>query len=138
MPSAGMGFKHYLPKLYGVLVPMKYMYTHTLFVYCAGGAPGAIPERIFVSAGTQVKAFTKKGKQFLSFDSNLAEPIRNMYAYACVCVCVCVCLCALHALSYIATCSSRLPCTTCMLAYFLLSHWVCLLFVLLKSQSTRV
>ena len=54
--------------------------THTVFVCCADGVPGALPDRIFVSAGTEVKAFTKKGKQFLSFDSNLAEPIRNMYA----------------------------------------------------------
>ncbi|XP_019862996.1 PREDICTED: Bardet-Biedl syndrome 7 protein homolog [Amphimedon queenslandica] len=43
------------------------------------GAPGSVADRIFVSAGAEVKAFTKKGKQFLSFDSNLTEPIRSMY-----------------------------------------------------------
>lgn len=43
------------------------------------GAPGSIPDRIFISAGTQVKAHTKKGKQFLKFESNLTEPIRSMW-----------------------------------------------------------
>ena len=42
------------------------------------GAPGTTPDRIFISSGAEVKAFTKKGKQFLSFDSNLTEPIRSM------------------------------------------------------------
>lgn len=40
----------------------------------AGGAK----ERLFVSSGTVVRGFNKKGKQFLDFDTNLTEPIQKM------------------------------------------------------------
>lgn len=42
------------------------------------GAPGTLLDKIFVSSGAEVKAYTKKGKQFLKFDTNLTEPIRTM------------------------------------------------------------
>ena len=35
-------------------------------------------ERIYVAAETEVKGFTKKGKRFLSFDTNLTESIQSM------------------------------------------------------------
>ena len=35
-------------------------------------------ERIYVAAETEVKGFSKKGKQFLSFDTNVTEPIQSM------------------------------------------------------------
>jgi len=33
-------------------------------------------DKIFVSAGSEVKGFTKKGKMFLQFETNLAESIQ--------------------------------------------------------------
>ncbi|XP_035280608.1 Bardet-Biedl syndrome 7 protein isoform X1 [Anguilla rostrata] len=44
-----------------------------------GGALGTPQEKIFVAAGSEVRGYTKKGKQFLSFEANLAESIKAMY-----------------------------------------------------------
>ncbi|XP_051915384.1 Bardet-Biedl syndrome 7 protein isoform X1 [Hippocampus zosterae] len=44
-----------------------------------GGAAGTPQEKIFVSSGSQVRGFTKKGKQFLTFDANLTESINAMH-----------------------------------------------------------
>uniref|UniRef100_A0A6Q2YKU6 Bardet-Biedl syndrome 7 protein homolog n=2 Tax=Esox lucius TaxID=8010 RepID=A0A6Q2YKU6_ESOLU len=44
-----------------------------------GGAIGTPQEKIFVCAGSEVKGFTKKGKQFLSFEANLTESINAMH-----------------------------------------------------------
>ncbi|XP_072112203.1 Bardet-Biedl syndrome 7 protein isoform X1 [Mobula birostris] len=44
-----------------------------------GGAVGTPQEKIFISAGSEVRGFTKKGKQFLSFESNLMESIQALY-----------------------------------------------------------
>ncbi|XP_048390494.1 Bardet-Biedl syndrome 7 protein isoform X4 [Stegostoma tigrinum] len=44
-----------------------------------GGAIGTPQEKIFISVGSEVQGFTKKGKQFLSFETNLTEIIRAMY-----------------------------------------------------------
>lgn len=44
-----------------------------------GGTEGPSREKIFVSAGAEIKGYSKKGKQFLSFDTNLTEPIQSMF-----------------------------------------------------------
>ncbi|XP_052091577.1 Bardet-Biedl syndrome 7 protein homolog isoform X5 [Mytilus californianus] len=44
-----------------------------------GGPVGGARERVFLSTGSEIKGFTKKGKNFLSFDTNLSEPIQSMY-----------------------------------------------------------
>ncbi|XP_023646690.1 Bardet-Biedl syndrome 7 protein isoform X2 [Paramormyrops kingsleyae] len=44
-----------------------------------GGALGTAQEKIFVAAGSEVRGYTKKGKQFLSFEANLAESINAMH-----------------------------------------------------------
>ncbi|CAN9514593.1 unnamed protein product [Ophioblennius macclurei] len=44
-----------------------------------GGAMGTPQEKIFVCSGSQVRGFTKKGKQFLTFDANLTESINAMH-----------------------------------------------------------
>nr|XP_057920584.1 Bardet-Biedl syndrome 7 protein isoform X1 [Doryrhamphus excisus] len=44
-----------------------------------GGAAGTPQEKIFVCSGSQVRGFTKKGKQFLTFDTNLTESINAMH-----------------------------------------------------------
>ncbi|KAJ7326996.1 hypothetical protein JRQ81_016755 [Phrynocephalus forsythii] len=44
-----------------------------------GGALNTLQEKIFVAAGSEVRGFTKKGKQFLSFNTNLTENIKAMY-----------------------------------------------------------
>ncbi len=41
-------------------------------------SPGTIKDKIFCSAGNEVRGFTKKGKLFLSFDTNLTESIGAM------------------------------------------------------------
>ncbi|XP_071156435.1 BBSome complex member BBS7-like isoform X3 [Mytilus edulis] len=44
-----------------------------------GGPVGGARERVFLSTGSEIKGFTKKGKNFLSFDTNLSEPIQSMF-----------------------------------------------------------
>ncbi|XP_024919046.1 BBSome complex member BBS7 isoform X2 [Cynoglossus semilaevis] len=44
-----------------------------------GGAVGSPQEKIFVCSGSQVRGFTKKGKQFLTFEANLTENINAMH-----------------------------------------------------------
>ncbi|XP_059178625.1 Bardet-Biedl syndrome 7 protein homolog isoform X3 [Physella acuta] len=44
-----------------------------------GGQPGGARDRIFASSGAEVKAYTKKGKNFLTFDTNMSEPIQSLY-----------------------------------------------------------
>uniref|UniRef100_A0A8D2JDF9 Bardet-Biedl syndrome 7 n=1 Tax=Varanus komodoensis TaxID=61221 RepID=A0A8D2JDF9_VARKO len=44
-----------------------------------GGALNTLQEKIFVAAGSDVRGFTKKGKQFLSFNTNLTENIKAMH-----------------------------------------------------------
>ncbi|XP_063422996.1 Bardet-Biedl syndrome 7 protein homolog isoform X1 [Mytilus trossulus] len=44
-----------------------------------GGPVGGARERVFVSTGSEIKGYTKKGKNFLSFDTNLSEPIQSMF-----------------------------------------------------------
>ncbi|XP_072290934.1 Bardet-Biedl syndrome 7 protein [Eucyclogobius newberryi] len=44
-----------------------------------GGAIGTPQEKIFVCSGSQVRGFTKKGKQFLTFEANLTENINAMH-----------------------------------------------------------
>ncbi len=43
-----------------------------------GGALGTPQEKIFVSLGSEVRGYTKKGKQFLTFEANLTESINAM------------------------------------------------------------
>jgi len=43
-----------------------------------GGALGTPQEKVFVCSGSEVRGFTKKGKQFLSFEANLTERINAM------------------------------------------------------------
>ena len=43
-----------------------------------GGALGTPQEKIFVCSGSEVRGFTKKGKQFLTFEANLTESINAM------------------------------------------------------------
>ncbi|XP_020863992.1 BBSome complex member BBS7 isoform X6 [Phascolarctos cinereus] len=44
-----------------------------------GGALNAPQEKIFVATGSEIRGFTKRGKQFLSFETNLTESIKAMY-----------------------------------------------------------
>ncbi|KAK3564971.1 hypothetical protein QTP86_032429 [Hemibagrus guttatus] len=44
-----------------------------------GGALGTPQEKIFVCSGSEVRGYTKKGKQFLSFEANLTESISAMH-----------------------------------------------------------
>ncbi|VDK82988.1 unnamed protein product [Litomosoides sigmodontis] len=48
---------------------------------CLGGALGMVQDKIFCAYENRVKGFTRKGKQFLAFDSNMTEPISCMYIY---------------------------------------------------------
>lgn len=42
------------------------------------GASGTPHDKIFIATDNEVRGFTKKGKLFLSFDTNLTEPISSM------------------------------------------------------------
>ena len=44
-----------------------------------GGPVGGVRERIFITSGSEIKGFTKKGKNFLQFDTNLSEPVQSMW-----------------------------------------------------------
>eukprot|EP00075_Anas_platyrhynchos_P022788 XP_027312041.1 Bardet-Biedl syndrome 7 protein [Anas platyrhynchos] len=44
-----------------------------------GGALNTPQEKIFVATGSEVRGFTKRGKQFLSFETNLTENIKAMH-----------------------------------------------------------
>ena len=44
-----------------------------------GAIEGPQAEKIFVAAGAEIRGYTKKGKQFLTFDTNLTESIQSMY-----------------------------------------------------------
>nr|XP_033794211.1 Bardet-Biedl syndrome 7 protein isoform X2 [Geotrypetes seraphini] len=44
-----------------------------------GGAFHTPQEKIFVAIGSEVRGFTKRGKQFLSFETNLTESIKAMH-----------------------------------------------------------
>uniref|UniRef100_A0A914BVH0 Bardet-Biedl syndrome 7 protein n=1 Tax=Acrobeloides nanus TaxID=290746 RepID=A0A914BVH0_9BILA len=46
-----------------------------------GGALQTIQDKTFIASGAQVKGFSRKGKQFLSFESNMTEAINSMYIY---------------------------------------------------------
>ncbi|KAI6186973.1 hypothetical protein M3Y98_00191200 [Aphelenchoides besseyi] len=46
-----------------------------------GGALHTIQDKTFVASGAQVRGYSRKGKQFLSFESNMAETISSMYIY---------------------------------------------------------
>ena len=43
-----------------------------------GGPVGQPRDRIFVSAGMNIKGLTRKGKQFLDFNTNLTEQIQTL------------------------------------------------------------
>jgi len=43
-----------------------------------GGPVDGARERIFTAAGPEVRGYTKKGKNFLTFDSNMSENIMSM------------------------------------------------------------
>lgn len=43
-----------------------------------GGAIGTIKDKIFVAAAGEVRGYTRKGKQFLKFDTNMTEAIKSM------------------------------------------------------------
>lgn len=43
-----------------------------------GGVLNTPQEKIFIAAASEIRAFTKRGKQFLSFETNLTESIKAM------------------------------------------------------------
>lgn len=43
-----------------------------------GGPPGKIRDRIFISSGAEIRGYSKKGKEFLNFNSNLTEQVKTM------------------------------------------------------------
>lgn len=43
-----------------------------------GGVLGTQKDKIFVAYGSSVKGYTRKGKLFLEFDTNLLDPISSM------------------------------------------------------------
>lgn len=48
---------------------------------CLGGALNTVLDKTFVASGGIIKGFSKKGKQFLAFETNLTDSIGAMYIY---------------------------------------------------------
>uniref|UniRef100_A0A0K0DQC4 Carbam_trans_N domain-containing protein n=1 Tax=Angiostrongylus cantonensis TaxID=6313 RepID=A0A0K0DQC4_ANGCA len=46
---------------------------------CLGGAIGTLQDKVFVASGSNVRGLSKKGKQFFSFDTTMAETIKRMF-----------------------------------------------------------
>ena len=69
------GIKKHLPQIQFKTLPSAKISSVTL-----GGAAAPCNEKIFVAAQTEIKGFTKKGKQFLTFTSNVTEPIESIHA----------------------------------------------------------
>ena len=67
-----MCLRHYFQHAFKTLPGVKYTRLEL------GGPVGQARDRIFCSAGAEVRGFTKKGKQFLTFDTNLTESIQTM------------------------------------------------------------
>jgi len=44
-----------------------------------GGPSGQPRDRIFISSGSIVKGYNRRGKQFLDFNTNTTEPVRSLY-----------------------------------------------------------
>lgn len=44
-----------------------------------GGVPGTLADKVFFASENKIKGFNKKGKMFLSFDTNLTESVRSMF-----------------------------------------------------------
>lgn len=43
-----------------------------------GGSSGSVSDKIFVANESQIIGYNKKGKVFLTFDTNLTEPIKSL------------------------------------------------------------
>ncbi|WKX93230.1 hypothetical protein Q1695_010909 [Nippostrongylus brasiliensis] len=48
---------------------------------CLGGAIGTLQDKVFVASGSNVRGIGKKGKQFFSFDTSMAETAKRMFIY---------------------------------------------------------
>jgi Bardet-Biedl syndrome 7 protein len=44
-----------------------------------GGSQGSVNDKIFVANENQIIGYNKKGKVFLTFDTNLTEPIKSLF-----------------------------------------------------------
>lgn len=53
-------------------------YVLSLLAHVIVPSLGTPCDKIFVASENEVRAYTKKGKLFLSFDSNMTEPITSM------------------------------------------------------------
>ncbi|XGW11638.1 hypothetical protein V3C99_012819 [Haemonchus contortus] len=48
---------------------------------CLGGALGTLQDKVFVASGSNVRGIGKKGKQFFSFDTSMAETAKRMFIH---------------------------------------------------------
>ncbi|XP_031571614.1 Bardet-Biedl syndrome 7 protein-like [Actinia tenebrosa] len=62
-------------------IVFKTLPTSPITRLCLGGLDGPSVDKIFVTSGAEVRGYTKKGKQFLGFDTNLTESIQSMHVY---------------------------------------------------------
>lgn len=53
----------------------------TMVQIAGASGPGMAADKIFVAMDNKVKAFTRKGKLFLSFDINMTETIKSMFVF---------------------------------------------------------
>lgn len=76
---------------------LKHLQQHVTWLWCApqsvfktlcgspvtrlelGGPTGHVRDRIFVSSDAIIRGYTRRGKQFLDFNTNTTEAIRSLY-----------------------------------------------------------
>ncbi|XP_047143361.1 Bardet-Biedl syndrome 7 protein homolog [Hydra vulgaris] len=68
------GIKKHLPQIQFKTLPSTKINRLIL-----GAKESTGKDKIYIACGTKIKGFTKKGKQFVDFDSNLSEPVQSMF-----------------------------------------------------------
>lgn len=66
-------------KRYEVNVHFKTVPGNKITSVQLGGSLGSIHDRVFVASENQIIGYNKKGKVFLTFDTNLTEPIKSLF-----------------------------------------------------------
>lgn len=65
-------------------IPLPLYFLTSLSLYMSsclfptGRSSGIVNDKIFVAAGSEVKGYSKKGNNFLTLDTNLAESLQSM------------------------------------------------------------
>jgi Bardet-Biedl syndrome 7 protein len=62
-----------------IIVHFKTVPSNRITSVQLGGSIGSVPDKIFIANENQIIGYNRKGKVFLSFDTNLTEPIKSLF-----------------------------------------------------------